>query len=214
MTDTTNTIRRLALKLRNNRQRLAALYLRWVLPQGVNRSLEAELLGLTVRRVFEFRAYDAESDTMTDVQRRLTFDEWLKSQEPNQAGTPSFDRWWSESQQQRQPLLNAQKLDSYEFHQQQRRDVEQVVNQTATGRPVIGRVVPTFAEVVSEITGVLTEQGDSPLLRAALERYQSEGYIVDFATVERFLTLLDAQWIELEQQASAWGYLSGVQKWE
>ncbi|MBO2682801.1 hypothetical protein [Shewanella algae] len=214
MTDT-NTIRRLALKLRNNRQRLAALYLKWILPQGINRSLEAELLGLTVRRVHEFRAYDAELDTMTDVQRRLTFDAWLEQQQPDPTRTPSFWRWWAESQQQRQPLLNAQKIDSYEFHHQQRgADVEQVVNQTVSGRPVIGRVVPTFAEVVSEITGVLTEQGDSPLLRAALERYQSEGYIVDFATVERFLTLLDAQWIELEQQASAWGYLSGVQKWE
>ncbi|MBO2600011.1 hypothetical protein [Shewanella algae] len=76
-----NTIRRLALKLRNNRQRLAALYLRWILPQGVNRSLEAELLGLTVRRVHEFRSYDADSDTMTDVQRRLTFDQWIEQQE-------------------------------------------------------------------------------------------------------------------------------------
>lgn len=219
MTTNHNTIKRLAAKLYKNRQRLAAFYIQWVLDiprqrsNAVDVALEAEILGYTVRRVHEFRAYDL-SDTFTDVQRRLTFDEWLKLQEPNLTRTPSFDRWWSESQQQRQPLLNAQKLNSYEFPQQQRRDVEQVVNRTVSGRPVINRPFPTFAETVSEITGVLTEQGDSPLLRAALERYQSEGYIVDFATVERFLTLLDAQWLELEQKAEAWGYLSGVQKWE
>lgn len=220
MTTNHNTIKRLAAKLYKNRQRLAAFYLQWVLDiprqwsNAVDVALEAEILGYTVRRVHEFRAYDL-SDTFTDVKRRLTFDAWLKLQEPDPAGAPSFDRWWSESQQQRQPeQLDAQKLNGYEFHQQQQRNVEHVVNQTVAGRPVINRPFPTFAEVVSEITGVLTEPGESPLLRAALERYQSEGYIVDFATVERFLTLLDAQWLELSQKAEDWGYLSGVQKWE
>lgn len=208
MTDT-NTIRRLALKLRNNRQRLAALYLKWILPQGINRSLEAELLGLTVRRVHEFRAYDAESDTMTDVQRRLTFDAWLEQQQPDPTRTPSFGRWWSESQQQRQPLLNAQKLDSYEFHQQQRRDVEQVVNQTVSGRPVIRRVVPTFAETVVAVERA-AGGAECDLLVGVLEQYQAAGYVCDFATVERFLILLDAQWLEVEALATEWGYLAGV----
>lgn len=172
-----NTIRRLALKLRNNRQRLAALYLKWILPQGVNRSLEAELLGLTVRRVHEFRSYDAESDTMTDVQRRLTFDAWLEQQEL-QTGSGTGG-------------------------------IQTVISQTVAGRPVIRRVVPTFAETVVAVERA-AGGAECDLLVGVLERYQSEGYIVDFATVERFLILLDSQWLEVEAQATEWGYLAGV----
>ncbi|MCM2530322.1 hypothetical protein NDN17_17615 [Shewanella algae] len=178
MTNSTiNTIRRLALKLRNNRQRLAALYLRWILPQGINRSLEAELLGLTVRRVHEFRAYDADSDTMTDVQRRLTFDAWLEQQEIQTGGGTG--------------------------------GIQTVINRSVAGRPVIRRVVPTFAEVVTAVE-CAAGGAECDLLVGVLEQYQAAGYIVDFATVERFLILLDAQWLEVEAQATEWGYLAGV----
>lgn len=173
-----NTIRRLALKLRNNRQRLAALYLKWILPQGVNRSLEAELLGLTVRRVHEFRSYDAESDTMTDVQRRLTFDAWLEQQEL-QTGSGTGG-------------------------------IQTVINRSVAGRPVIRRVVPTFAETVVAVERAAAGGAESPLLVGVLEQYQAAGYVCDFATVERFLILLDAQWLEVEAQATEWGYLAGV----
>ncbi|MBO2606937.1 hypothetical protein [Shewanella algae] len=175
MTDT-NTIRRLALKLRNNRQRLAALYLRWILPTGVNRSLEAELLGLTVRRVHEFRAYDAESDTMTDVQRRLTFDAWLEQQPQTGTGTGG---------------------------------IQTVINRSVAGRRRINKPVPTFSEVVVAVERA-AGGAECDLLVGVLERYQSEGYIVDFATVERFLILLDSQWLEVEALATEWGYLAGV----
>ncbi|TVL10622.1 hypothetical protein AYI82_06280 [Shewanella algae] len=171
-----NTIRRLALKLRNNRQRLAALYLKWILPQGVNRSLEAELLGLTVRRVHEFRSYDAESDTMTDVQRRLTFDAWLEQQELQERPTGG---------------------------------IQTVINRSVAGRPVIRRVVPTFAETVVAVERA-AGGAECDLLVGVLEQYQAAGYVCDFATVERFLILLDAQWLEVEAQATEWGYLAGV----
>ncbi|MBO2625320.1 hypothetical protein I6M44_14815 [Shewanella algae] len=177
MTNSTiNTIRRLALKLRNNRQRLAALYLKWILPQGVNRSLEAELLGLTVRRVHEFRSYDAESDTMTDVQRRLTFDAWLEQQELQERPTGG---------------------------------IQTVINRSVAGRPVIRRVVPTFAETVVAVERA-AGGAECDLLVGVLEQYQAAGYVCDFATVERFLILLDAQWLEVEAQATEWGYLAGV----
>lgn len=97
MTNNDNTIKRLARKVRHQRQQTAALYLRWVLdidPVGTTDPIEKVMITELVQWTTDPKPWrDPVEATAADLTISLAFKEWVDADPENRSGLPSLHQF-------------------------------------------------------------------------------------------------------------------------